>query len=93
MRLRVSRGWILSGILRGKTFTIAVVPRCFYSGYTDVSFYRLEFPSLRSVNKTVSICNVLDCDMDYHVARTTMDISLPVLESAGDLHVKGTASR
>ncbi|KAL3440925.1 hypothetical protein BJX65DRAFT_289580 [Aspergillus insuetus] len=53
----------------------------------------LEFPSLRSVNKTISICNVPDCDLEYNVAQTVMDISFPVLESAGVFYIEGTASR
>ncbi|KAJ0417239.1 hypothetical protein BJY00DRAFT_208811 [Aspergillus carlsbadensis] len=54
---------------------------------------RLDFPSLRSVNKTISICNVPDCDIDYRVAETTMDLSFPALESAGVFDIKGTVSR
>lgn len=55
--------------------------------------YSLEFPSLQTVNQTLSICNVPECDMEYYLPESTMNISFPALKSADVFYIKGQASR
>ncbi|KAL3456389.1 hypothetical protein BJX64DRAFT_41564 [Aspergillus heterothallicus] len=58
------------------------------------NFTSLEFPSLQTVNETLSICNVADCgDLEYAHLENMMDLSFPVLESANVFYIKGSASR
>ncbi|KAL2836984.1 hypothetical protein BJY01DRAFT_221376 [Aspergillus pseudoustus] len=57
------------------------------------NFTSLEFPSLQTVNETISICNVRECDMEYYLSESTMDISFPALKSADVFYIKGQASR
>ncbi|KAL2816548.1 hypothetical protein BJX63DRAFT_387636 [Aspergillus granulosus] len=56
------------------------------------NFTILKFPSLQAVNQTISICNVPNCDLEYTVPDSTMDISFPALKSADMFYIKGQAS-
>ncbi|KAL4886166.1 hypothetical protein BJY04DRAFT_178571 [Aspergillus karnatakaensis] len=51
----------------------------------------VSFPSLKNVSDDLTICNTINCEI-MEDTNTTMDIALPVLETANNVRISGRAS-